>query len=646
MKSMVRDWLLGQPRALKLTLLAGVDAVLVPLALWLAVSVREPAPFSSSEYAGLAFLLMTVITIPVFAKLGLYRMVTRSLNVQSLVIVQSGALISAAVLWGLMLTTGWLPLSAAIVVSYGLTVMILIGGVRMIVRNLLAERVSSERMRVAIYGAGEAGCQLLQSARQGGRYDVCCFLDDDPSLRSRLVQGVEVVAPGVDGWIDHLTGKGVQEIFLCVPNATRAEKRRIMEVLRHAPFLIKTVPSVDQILSGQAQLEELREIEIEDLLGRDPVPPNMVLLESSVRDKTVLVTGAAGSIGSELCRQILSLGARKLIALDNSEFGLYSLEASLSQRVAKLGKKGMVVPLLGSVTDPARLETVFSTFRIDTVYHAAAYKHVPLVEHNGTEGIKTNVFGTWNVAECASRHGVERFILISTDKAVRPTNIMGATKRFAEMILQALDAHSAMTFCMVRFGNVLGSSGSVVPLFKQQIKAGGPVTVTHPEITRYFMTIPEAVQLVIQAGSMGTGGDVFVLDMGEPVRIADLARHMVRLSGREIRDAGNPDGDIEIAFTGLRPGEKLYEELLIGDNVLGTEHPKIMRALERMLPLPEMQGAMNRLRRAIDANDAEEQRRILVECIEGYHPMGDISDQVWNEARAGLRTPLPASTIH
>jgi FlaA1/EpsC-like NDP-sugar epimerase len=631
MRTRFRSFLLSQPRAIKLTLLAGMDALLIPISLWMAVSVRNPVFFAEYPDARWAFGVLTLSTIPIFGKLGLYRIVTRYMNLQALFIIELGALISAAILWGIMMATSWLPAAVAIVVSYGLVLMLLVAGSRILLRNLLTAKDHSSRIKVAIYGAGDSGCQLLQSLRQGTQYNVAAFLDDDPSLHFRMVQGVQVISPAAEGWQDQLIAMGVQEVFLCIPEASRTEKRKIMGLIEPTSLTVKTIPSVDQLVSGQAQLDELRKIEIEDLLGRDPVSPTKHLLEQCIRDKCVLVTGAAGSIGSELCRQILLLGSRRLILLDHSEYGLFQIENNLIEQAAQSGRKNSIVALLGSVSDKARLESIFETYSIDTVYHAAAYKHVPMVEHNSAEGIKVNVMGTWNVADCARRFGVSRFILISTDKAVRPTNVMGATKRLAEMILQAMDKDASTVFSMVRFGNVLGSSGSVVPRFREQIQAGGPVTVTHPEITRFFMTIPEAVQLVIQAGSMGQGGDVFVLDMGEPVKIADMARDMVRLSGRDVRDENNPDGDIEIIYTGLRPGEKLYEELLIGGNVLGTEHPKIMRAVEVMLPISILESRLHAIDAAIKAADVELLRSLLVECVEGYQPNESVADHVWRE---------------
>jgi FlaA1/EpsC-like NDP-sugar epimerase len=416
---------------------------------------------------------------------------------------------------------------------------------------------------------------------------------------------------------------GVTDILLALPSSSRERRNRIIAGLRSVPVHIRTLPGLADLATGRVTVQDFKELDIEDLLGRDPVPPNTELLARNLAGKVVLVTGAGGSIGSELCRQILAERPRQLLLLEHNEFGLYSIHQELQGLCTAGGHGTEVIPLLGSVSNPQRLQEICETYRPATVYHAAAYKHVPLVESNPAEGIVNNVFGTMNIARAAVASGVSQFILISTDKAVRPTNVMGASKRMAELVLQGLagQADNASTcFGMVRFGNVLGSSGSVVPLFRGQLASGGPLTVTHPDVTRYFMTIPEAAQLVLQAGAMATGGDVFVLDMGEPVRIMDLARRMVELSGLTVRDQGNPGGDIEIAVTGLRPGEKLYEELLIGDNPSPTVHPRIMKAHEDCLSWPELQVHLDTLRRASAEGDVETIKAVLRTCVHGYLP--------------------------
>jgi FlaA1/EpsC-like NDP-sugar epimerase len=520
-------------------------------------------------------------------------------------------------------------------ILYGLLLVVLIGGSRVVFWSFFSDRPSGNASPVVVYGAGMGGRQLVNLLRSGGHFWPVAFFDDKADLHGRYVEGIEVIDPRRQEVLIKLRSRGVKDIFLCIPSASRSQRRKILNLLEPLAFHIRTVPALDEIISGNARLDEVREIQIEDLLGREAVPPHEDLLERCIRGKTVLVTGAAGSIGTELCQQILDLGAEKLILLDHSEYGLYRIEAELRQHIKQQRRKATLVPLLGSVTDEVRMGNVFATYTIDTVYHAAAYKHVPLVEHNPLEGLKVNAFGTYITANCARRHGVRDFVLISTDKAVRPTNVMGASKRLAEMVLQAFQREGGKTvFSMVRFGNVLGSSGSVVPLFRDQILRGGPLTVTHQEITRFFMTIPEAVQLVIQAGALAEGGDVFVLDMGEPVKIADLARHMIRLSGLEVCDAEHPDGDIEIVYTGLRPGEKLYEELLIGEDVSGTEHPKIMRAMEEMLSMPELMKRLDILRAAMERGDQPHIRSILMECVKGYKPGETIEDRVWMDRNA------------
>lgn len=480
-----------------------------------------------------------------------------------------------------------------------------------------------------IYGAGNQGIALAQALSASDIYRPYAFVDDALQKQKMNIQGLKVLSPHNIEEICAVTD--VKKVLLALGRTGATERTRLIETLADKNLEVLTAPSVTDIISGKARIEEVREVEIEDLLGRESVTPRRELLESNIKEKVVAVTGAGGSIGSELCRQVIAQKPKKIILIELNEFSLYSIEQELSQINEINGTEIPIISILGSVQKQNRLEAVFKTFKVQTVYHAAAYKHVPMVEHNVVEGVRNNVFGTWYCAEAAISAGVERFVLISTDKAVRPTNVMGTSKRLAELVLQALAKRQSETlFCMVRFGNVLGSSGSVVPLFRRQIKEGGPVTVTHPDIIRYFMTIPEASQLVIQAGAMGKGGDVFVLDMGEPVKITSLAKKMIKLSGLTERSIQNPSGDIEILYTGLRPGEKLYEELLIGENVEGTDHPRIMTANEIMLSWPETHNLLNHLDKACHDFKVEEVVKLLLESPAGYNKQGECPDWVLN----------------
>jgi FlaA1/EpsC-like NDP-sugar epimerase len=500
--------------------------------------------------------------------------------------------------------------------------------------------------RVAIYGAGAAGNQLVAALRMGRVMRPVAFIDDDSGIADRVISGLQVYKPKhIQQMIDNT---GAQEILLAIPSSNRGRRREILGFLEGFPLHVRSVPGFMDLASGRVKVDDIQEVDIADLLGRDAVPAQPDLLEHCITGQSVLVTGAGGSIGSELCRQILVLRPKTLLLFEHSEFNLYSIQSELEQRIARESLSIRLLPILGSVRNQAKLLDVMKSWHVATVYHAAAYKHVPMVEHNIAEGVMNNVIGTLNTAQAALQAGVANFVLISTDKAVRPTNVMGSTKRLAELTLQALSRELAPVlfgdstnvsrvnktrFTMVRFGNVLGSSGSVIPLFHKQIKSGGPLTVTHPKITRYFMTIPEAAQLVIQAGSMGLGGDVFVLDMGEPVKIVELAEKMIHLSGLSVRSEKNLHGDISIEFTGLRPGEKLYEELLIGDNVSATQHPMIMCANEDHLPWDLLKTKLTELLNAVDQDDYARVRQLLRDTVSGYTPDGEIVDWIYQQRR-------------
>ncbi|MDQ6994437.1 MAG: nucleoside-diphosphate sugar epimerase/dehydratase, partial [Mariprofundaceae bacterium] len=509
-------------------------------------------------------------------------------------------------------------------------------GSRFWLRRLVHGYQQKKRRCVAIYGAGETGAKLVSALHLSGESYVTCFFDDNPELQGQEVAGIHVYSS--DEIETVLQARDIQEVIIAMPSATMIQKKNIFNRLEPHPVQVKILPGLDAMINGTVQLDRLRDINVDDLLGRDAVAPHSELLGTCIRDKVVMVTGAGGSIGSELCRQIIKHQPKSLLLFERNEFALYSIDQELKKILASMQDTIEVIPFLGSVQHLKRVTKICKSFAVQTIYHAAAYKHVPLVECNPIEAIQNNIMGTLHMAQSAIATHVERFVLISTDKAVRPTNVMGASKRCAELVLQALQTQSHNTcFSMVRFGNVLGSSGSVVPLFHQQIKRGGPITLTHQNITRYFMTIPEASQLVIQAGAMAEGGDVFVLDMGEPVRIIDLARKMIALSGLTEKTVEHPDGHIAIEETGLRPGEKLYEELLIGSNVEGTEHPLIMRANEEMIAWQELEVLLENMQQASQDFDVQAVRELLLTLVNGYQPETDIHDWVWHKKSETLR---------
>jgi FlaA1/EpsC-like NDP-sugar epimerase len=604
------------------------DVVVLFFALWAAFSLRLEQQFWVPDKGQLIVSGLTVVfTIAVFIKLGLYRAVIRYLSDRAFITVITGVVISAITL---ILLGYWLEVQVprSVPIIYGALAFIFVSGTRMTVRMLVNRPRHRNKQYVAIVGAGETGLQLANALDQGTEYHPAAFITLLKGNHRALINGIPVYD------ISHIERAvrehRVKRLLLALDADSGIDRKRLLKKLEPLAIPVQTVPTMSELVAGQARINDIRDLEIEDLLGRDPVQPDNAQVATSLYQRAVMVTGAGGSIGSELCRQIIQHRPSKLVLFEQSEFSLYAIEREL-QAINQIEALGVEIhPLLGSVTHRRRCETAMRSFGIETVYHAAAYKHVPLVEHNVIEGVQNNVFGTFHVAEAAIAAGVKRFVLISTDKAVRPTNVMGASKRLAELVLQGLAQRQSDTFfSMVRFGNVLGSSGSVVPLFRDQIRDGGPVTVTHPDIIRYFMTIPEASQLVLQAGSMGQGGEVFVLDMGEPVKIADLARKMIHLMGLMEKTDDRPDGDIEIVFSGLRPGEKLYEELLIGDNPQGTAHPRIMMAREVSMPWDEVEQTLNHLMRASHDFNCQDIIQILKTAPTGFAPNGDVADLVW-----------------
>ena len=620
--------LLTLPRDRKRWLMVGADLLLLPAALWGAYVMRyaEAVPASMAEVWWL-FPATALIGVLIFSRLGLYRTVVRFMGTRAVWSVAAGVSLLALLIFSVsvLVQTG---IPRAVPLSFAVIAFVAVGGVRFLVRagyHWLLGRGANIAEPVIIYGAGAAGAHLATSLRVAGRFQPVAFVDEDPTLHRSLIDGIEIHDPArIPELLDLFP---VNRILLAIPSASRGDRRRILTQLEAYPVHVQTVPNTEELLTGSASLAQLRDIDIGDLLSRDPVPPIPELMSRSLRGRVIMVSGAGGSIGSALCRVAVAEGVRTLVLYDHHEFALYAIERELRSFAERRGLSCQVVPVVGSVCNSQRVQAVMQRFGVQTVFHSAAYKHVPMVEQNILEGIRNNVFGTQIFAEAAADCGVERFVLISTDKAVRPTSVMGATKRLAEFVLQDLAARNGSTiFAMVRFGNVLASSGSVIPVFHEQIRRGGPVTVTHPNITRYFMTVTEASQLVVQAGAIATGGEVFVLDMGEPVRIVDLARRMIRLHGLRVQDDRNPGGDIRIEFTGLRPGEKLYEELLIGDNATGTFHPKIMRAEEDTLGTEQIQAVLRRLKQAEQSVDPARAYAVLREAVEDFAPASAQSD--------------------
>jgi FlaA1/EpsC-like NDP-sugar epimerase len=616
----MRDALLVLPRLGKQIAVICLDIALSVFATWLAYSLRLDALHWPQEAQWRVYFLAPALAIPVFIRMGLYRAIFRYTGLDALMAMGKAAVIYGGAMFALLVWQRWPEVPRSMGVLQPIIFFLLAGASRALARFWLAgisqNRVAAEG-RILIYGAGESGVQTAAAIGTARQFTLIGFVDDDALKIGRTINGVTVYAPTQIAEV--VRRDAVSDILLALPSVPRARRNEIIAGLSAVPVHIRTLPGMSDLTSGRVTLSDFKELDIEDLLGRDPVASGPYVRTQLLERPVVLVTGAGGSIGSELCRQIALEQPAQLVLFDHNEYGLYTIHQELLALCAAKKLSVAIVALLGSVANPRRLQEVFGRYRPNWVYHAAAYKHVPLVESNPAEGIANNVLGTLNVATAARECQVANMVLVSTDKAVRPTNVMGASKRMAEMVLQALSAKGGKTrFCMVRFGNVLGSSGSVVPLFRAQLASGGPLTVTHPEVTRYFMTIPEAAQLVLYAGAMAKGGEVFVLDMGEPVKIMDLARRMIDLSGLTVRDEHAPDGDIAITITGLRPGEKLYEELLIGDNPAQTTHPRIMMAHEEFLQWPELEVELAKLRTAVEQDDVDGIKSVLSRCVHGY----------------------------
>ncbi|MDB9827345.1 polysaccharide biosynthesis protein [Candidatus Pelagibacter sp.] len=631
------------------------DSILLILILWASYSIRLDQWYLPKDDTIRLILAAPIIGIPIFSKFGLYKSVIRHIDIKSLWFLFL-AVSFYALTWGLFSSfmrddfireRGFLieAFPRSVVIINWLLALIVIAGTRIFARYILnkhikfsifnskseknLENLDDNKSRVLIYGAGSAGIQLASALNNSNKLQSVGFIDDNKDLQGSSISGLKI-SPVDD--IENLIIKyKVNEVLIAIPSASRADRFNIIDKLERYPVMVRTLPGLTEIAQGKVKIDDLLQVSIKDLLGRKSVEPNEMLLGKNITNKIVLVTGAGGSIGSELCKQIIFLKPTALLLYEMNELALYSIDKELSE--LNMGRF-KVYPLLGSVNNRLRLNNLFKRFKVDTIYHAAAYKHVPMVEFNNTEGIENNIFGTLNCAAAAIESGVKNFVLISTDKAVRPTNTMGATKRVAELILQAFSTNqNTTTFCMVRFGNVLGSSGSVIPLFKKQILDGGPVTVTDINIIRYFMTVNEAVELTIQAGAMGTGGDVFVLDMGKPVKIKELAEKLIRLSGLKVKDEISPEGDIEIKYTGLRAGEKLYEELLIGDNVSKTENPLIMRAKEDMYNWVDLKIMLDNLLTSNNNSEQLKSREILKQLVSGFKPDGNIKDILYIEGK-------------
>ncbi|MDQ9170121.1 nucleoside-diphosphate sugar epimerase/dehydratase [Oxalobacteraceae bacterium R-40] len=637
---MIRSFLFKLSRFHKQIIAVVADCTFLPLTFYLAILLRyEIVDIELLKRYIWLILAIPLVSIPIFIRLGLYRAVIRFVDQKIIYVALIGVSLSVMFLLTMAaIKTQMYGLSRGVFGIYWISAITYVATSRFLARSYILHliRKAADIKHIAIYGVGKTGIQLVSALRNEHDYKPVAFIDDKKGLQGTAILGIRVYGP--EKLPDLIQKYGIKELLLAMPSLNKGQQKNILEKLEPLKVKIKIIPPMNRLLAGELRLQDARDIEIEDLLGREPVAPDMRLISTCITGKSVLVSGAGGSIGSELCRQIILLKPARLLLLEISEFALYSIEQELKAIQSRMDTDIELIPFLGSVLDQSKCEKIFATFGVDTIYHAAAYKHVPLVEHNPIEGVRNNVFGTLSIAQAAINTCVSTFVLISTDKAVRPTNVMGSSKRLAELILQAFARQGSKTrFCMVRFGNVLGSSGSVVPLFRKQIMAGGPITLTHPEITRYFMTIPEAAQLVLQAGAMGEGGDVFVLDMGEPVKIFDLAKRMVHLSGLGLKSDAMPNGTIEIKHIGLRPGEKLYEELLISENVEGTAHPLIMRAQEGELPMSILKNFLDKLEDACNQFDQEEIRRLLLLTVTEYAPQCGIQDFIWERQNNGRR---------
>jgi len=652
------QWLLAMPRPIKRALALALDASFCVLAVWLALYLRLEAWVDLLGTYLPAVLVSIALALPIFVRAGLYRTIFRHAGWHAMLILVK-AMALYALLYAAVFTLIAVPgIPRTVGIIQPLLLFVAVGSSRMLVSFFLGDlyrRILKDGAvpGVLIYGAGSAGRQLASGLRKSREQRVVGFVDDDRRLHGNTVDGLTVFSP--EKLEEVIEKSRVQQLLLAVPSLERPARNAILHKMRRHAVHVRTLPGMSELASGLVSLKDLQELDIADILGRDAVAPDLRLLNQNIRGKVVLVTGAGGSIGSELCRQVMKCAPARLLLVDMNEFALYQIHQELSAAKALLPTEQQpeLIALLASVQNERRMDDIIGALQPHTVYHAAAYKHVPLVEHNPAEGLRNNVWGTLICARVAARHGVESFVLVSTDKAVRPTNIMGASKRLAELVIQAYadEAESAVQkdlreasctcFSIVRFGNVLGSSGSVVPLFRQQIEQGGPITLTHAEVTRYFMTISEASELVIQAGAMASGGDVFVLDMGEPVRIYDLAQRMVELAGLRVRDAHTPHGQIEIQVTGLRPGEKLFEELLIGDDPQPTELARVIKAREHFLPWSELEAELDELDAALKAPDLLAAQALL-QRLTGYTPEGAVVD--WVERARSEKQPGAVAT--
>ena len=659
---MIISKILSLPRNLKRSIVLSMDLLIIPFALWCSFSLRLGIFFTPGslyfvhEDARQAvlylFLIAPAIAIPIFVKFGLYRAIIRYIGFVAMWTIIQAVSLYTAVFGVFILLIGMPGVPRSVIIINWLLLVLLIGATRAWGRWWLTGSFhflskSDNRAKVIIYGAGNAGVQISTALESSTEFQPIAFIDDSPALQGNYIEGYRVYPfSKLSSLIEDYE---VKDVLMAMPSVSRSRRSQVIKMLEPYAVHVTTVPGLNDLASGKLKADDIREVGINDLLGRVPVEPDRELLNANIHGKVVLVTGAGGSIGSELCRQIIKLDPSALILYERSEHDLYLIEKEMLEitQILYPEKSDRITPILASILDQNRMEAVCQAFGVETIYHAAAYKHVPMVEKNPSEAVRNNVLGTYRVAQAAINSGTETFVLISTDKAVRPTNTMGATKRFAEMILQQLAQQRKVTtrFTMVRFGNVLGSSGSVIPLFREQIKNGGPVTVTDARIIRYFMTIPEAAQLVIQAGAMGEGGEVSVLDMGEPVKILDMAKRLIHLSGLQVKDDENPEGDIEIVYTGLRPGEKLYEELLIGENYLPTRHPLIMSANEDGLSWEALSNYLVQFEQAVESNNVEKSRELLVESVKEFNPQCDVADLVQKKKQKTANAPRKDNII-